>query len=305
MKIKVVSKWKRSIYKRLLKYGVISPKVILLLDGGICSQMHQYLLGQLYQQRGYKVAYDLSFYDEWGLDKDNKFVRNFDLLKAFPYLKMNVASSTEINLYKQKYYNVGNNTTTRIADYSFLDKIPPIYLGGYYLLPAKVYLPAFRSLFKMTSGVLDDENMQVYREIDSKPCSVAVHVRRGDLKVEQYDYGTPPSMDYFKNAVGYFKGKFQAPYFYFFSDEPDWVAEELIPYLQISTRECRVVDINGSDRGYMDLYLIAHCKHQIASKGTLGKYGALLGDNPEKYVVLCNDKLEYRWKELLQNTVYL
>ena len=33
----------------------------------------------------------------------------------------------------------------------------------------------------------------------------------------------------------------------------------------------------------MDLFLIARCKHQITSKGTLGKYGALLGDNSEKW----------------------
>lgn len=305
MKMRIFKKWKRSIYKRLLKYGVISPKIILLLDGGVCSQMYQYMLGQLYKERGYKVAYDLSFYDEWGLDKDNLFVRNFDLLKAFPYLKMKAASPLEISVYKQKYYYVGNNTTARIADFSFLEKTPPIYLGGYYLLPAETYLSAFRSIFKMSPNVLDKENLQICSEIDSKSCSVAVHVRRGDLKVEQYDYGTPPTMEYFKNAIAYFKGKFEAPFFYFFSDEPDWIVDDLVPYLQMSSGEYGVVNANGSDKGYMDLYLMAHCKHQIASKGTLGKYGALLEDNPEKIVVLCNDKLEYRWKELIQNTVFL
>lgn len=303
--MRIFKKWKRSIYKRLLKYGVISPKIILLLDGGVCSQMYQYMLGQLYKERGYKVAYDLSFYDEWGLDKDNLFVRNFDLLKAFPYLKMKAASPLEISVYKQKYYYVGNNTTARIADFSFLEKTPPIYLGGYYLLPAETYLSAFRSIFKMSPNVLDKENLQICSEIDSKSCSVAVHVRRGDLKVEQYDYGTPPTMEYFKNAIAYFKGKFEAPFFYFFSDEPDWIVDDLVPYLQMSSGEYGVVNANGSDKGYMDLYLMAHCKHQIASKGTLGKYGALLEDNPEKIVVLCNDKLEYRWKELIQNTVFL
>lgn len=303
--MKILKKWKRSIYKRLLKYGVISPKIVLLLDGGVCSQMYQYMLGQLYKERGYKVAYDLSFYDEWGLDKDYKFVRNFDLLKAFPYLKMQAASPFEISVYKQKYYHVGNNTTARIVDFSFLEKTPPIYLGGYYLLPAEIYLSAFRSIFKMSPNVLDKNNLQICNDIDSKICSVAVHVRRGDLKVEQYDYGMPPTMEYFKKAIAYFKGKFETPFFYFFSDEPDWIADELVPYLQMPSGEYKVVNMNGSDKGYMDLYLIAHCKHQIASKGTLGKYGALLDDNAEKIVVLCNDELEYRWKELLKNTVFL
>ena len=55
----------------------------------------------------------------------------------------------------------------------------------------------------------------------------------------------------------------------------------------------------------MDLFLIAHCKHQITSKGTLGKYGALLADNSAKVVVLCDDEIEYCWKELLMNPIFL
>lgn len=303
--MKILRRWKTSLYKRLLKYGVLSPKVILLLDGGVCSQMHQYLLGHLYGERGYKVAYDLSFYDEWGMDKDDKFARNFDLLKAFPYLKMEVASQVEIKVYKQKFYYTGNNTTARIDDFTFLEKVPPIYLGGYYHLPADIWLPAFHSLFRMTSGVLDVDNMQICHEIDLKPCPVGVHVRRGDLKVEQYAYGMPPTLGYYQMAVDYLKEKLETPFFYFFSDEPEWVVEELVPSLKLSEDKCKVININGSDRGYMDLFLIAHCKHQITSKGTLGKYGALLADNSQKIVVLCDDPVESSWKELLHNPVYL
>ena len=117
-----------------------------------------------------------------------------------------------------------------------------------------------------------------------------MHVRRGDLKVEVYAYGKPASSDYFKNAITYFKDR--KAYFYFFSDEPDWVSQTLLPLLPLSDNY-KVVSINGSDKGYMDLYLIAYCKHQITSKGSLGKYGALLMDNPRKTVILCDDETEY------------
>lgn len=303
--MKVLKRWKRSLYKRFLKYGIISSKMVILLDGGICSQMHQYLLGRLYKERGYRVVYDLSFYDEWGMDKDYKFVRNFDLLKAFPYLKMEVASSLTVSIYKQKYYYEGNNTTDRTDDFSFLEKVPPLYLGGYYYLPADVWLPAFHSIFRLCPDILDDANAQMCDEIRSNPCSVAVHVRRGDLKVEMYDYGKPASFRYFKESISYFQEKIHSPFFYFFSDEPDWVVRELAPRLKLTEKECKIVDLNGSDKGYMDLYLIAYCKHQITSKGTLGKYGALLGDNPKKIVILCDDEIEYSWKELLHNPVFL
>lgn len=303
--MKTLRRLKRSIYKKMLNVGLISPKVVVLLDGGICSQMHQYLLGQLYKERGYEVVYDLSFYDEWGMDKDHMFVRNFDLLKAFPYLKMKVSTRMTNAVYKQKFYNVGNNTNERVEDFSFLEKKPPLYLGGYYYLPATIWLPVFRSTFRVCPEVLDENNMQVFNEISACSCSVAVHVRRGDLKVELYDYGKPASSSYFDKSILYFKQKMNSPFFYFFSDEPEWVTSELIPQLKLKSNECKVVDINGSDKGYMDLYLIAQCQHQITSKGTLGKYGALLNDNSDKIVVLCDDEIEYMWKELLCNPVFL
>ena len=250
----ILHKIKCKIYRFLLKNGMLAPKVVLLMDGGVCSQMHQYLLGHLLGQKGYRVEYDLTFFKEWGSDMDYHFVRNFDLQKAFPYLSVKKASKVAVDVYKRKYYNLGNNTLSRENDFSFLQKKPPVYLGGYYHVPA---------------------------------------------------YGKPASLEYFKSAVAYMQDRDMSSFFYFFSDEPDWVRDELIPQLYLTEGNCKVVDINGSDKGYMDLFLIACCRHQITSKGTLGKYGALLEDNPEKTVVLCDDEVEYPWKELFLNPVFL
>lgn len=303
--MKISDKIQYKVYRFLLKNNLIKPKVILLLDGGVCSQMHQYLLGQVFAQKGYEVRYDLNFYKTWGSDLERRFVRNFDLLKGFPYLSLKEASRNAVKVYTKKYFNVGNNTGKRVNDFSFLQKEPPVYLGGYYHLPASIWLPAFKSTFRVMPNVLDEPNRELYAEIEHQSCSVAVHVRRGDLKVELTAYGKPASLNYFQLGVSYMLNKNPSSFFYFFSDEPDWVRDELIPKLPLAEKNFKVVDQNGSDKGYMDLFLIAHCKHQITSKGTLGKYGALLEDNPEKIVVLCDDEIEYPWKELLQNPVFL
>lgn len=292
------------IYKVLTYRKIVSPRVIAQMDGGICSQMHQYLLGQLYADKNYHVSYDLTFFDEWGSDLNWKFVRHFDLLKAFPYLKLNRASKTAIKLYKRKFGYVGNNTNVRVNDFSFLQRTPPIYLGGYYHLPSTLWLNMYRQLFKFNIEVLDVTNTALYHDIIARNNTVAVHVRRGDLAVEVYDYGKPASLTYFQNAVSYFQDKLSNPYFYFFSDEPDWVQQELLPALKLFD-SYRVMTENGSDKGYMDLFLIAACQHQITSKGTLGKYGALLRDNVDKHVTLCDDAIEYDWKQLLNNPVFL
>lgn len=290
----------------MLRYGILTPKVVVLVDGGICSQMHQYLIGKLFVEKGYKVVFDLSFYKEWGSDLNYQFVRNFDLLKAFPELHMRMASDLEISVYKKKYFNLGNNTTSKINDFSFLQKTPPIYLGGYYHLPSDIWLPVFKSTFNILTSVLDDSNQLKYAEIGQRPVSVAVHVRRGDLKVEIPAYGKPASTEYFRSAISYMYANVASPYFYFFSDEPEWVREELVPYLNlVLKKDCEVVDINGSDKGYMDLFLIANCTHQITSKGTMGKYGALLNDNQCKIVILCDDEIEYVWKDFFDNPIFL
>lgn len=57
----IIRRWQRSCYKRMLKARLVTPKVVVLMDGGICSQMLQYLLGEFFRKRGCKVVYDLSF----------------------------------------------------------------------------------------------------------------------------------------------------------------------------------------------------------------------------------------------------
>ena len=68
--MKIIERWKKSLYRKAVKHRLIAPQVIVLMDGGVCSQMHQYLLGRIFENGGHKVLYDLSFYEEWGTDMD-------------------------------------------------------------------------------------------------------------------------------------------------------------------------------------------------------------------------------------------
>ena len=199
----IIRRWQRSCFKRMLKARLVTPKVVVLMDGGICSQMLQYLLGEFFRKRGCKVVYDLSFYKEWGSDMDYKFARNFDLLKVFPYLGLTIATEFEISYYKRHFYYVGNNTSEWIDDFSFLEKNPPIYLGGYYHLPINIWVPAFMSTYRISSEIFDEGSKMLMSEIKQNINPVAVHVRRGDLSVEVRAYGKPASLSYFKRAVDY------------------------------------------------------------------------------------------------------
>ena len=79
--------------------------VIIRSDGGICSQIEFCCLGLYLQDLGYKVKYDLSWFDENGLDCNGKFVRNYDMPLAFPNMKFEIATKQEIeHTKKQKIF---------------------------------------------------------------------------------------------------------------------------------------------------------------------------------------------------------
>lgn len=272
-------------YKLCIKIGIASPTIVVRMDGGICSQMHQYLIGQIFKERGTNVEYELDFFKYNGKDINGVHVRNFDLLKAFPYLNFKSASSFKSHFYSLVYNYVGNYPYELSTNW--VDLLPPRILSGYYADPSYLYYPLFQKVFHICSkDILDFENQHICTMIENHN-SIAVHVRRGDLAEYNIAYGYPVTINYFVEAIKYIKEKTIDPVFYFFSDDRNYVEQELLPIIPVKI-EYKIVQ-NGSEKGYIDLFLISMCKHQITSKGSLGKYGALLGMNKEKMVLVSKD----------------
>lgn len=96
-------------------------------------------------------------------------------------------------------------------------------------------------------------------------------------------YGKPCSVNYFLTAIKTMCTLENNLKFYFFSDEVSWVVENLLPVLPPHLNYT-ICDQNGSDKGYLDLYLISHCKHIIASKGSLGSYARILSKSDGYFI---------------------
>ena len=93
-----------AVYKLLCKLRAIRPVVIFYMDGGICSQMHQYLLGQYYAKQGYHVAFDLGWYQRNGMDNDRRFERIFEFTQMWPTLPFEIASPGKIAFYSRQFH---------------------------------------------------------------------------------------------------------------------------------------------------------------------------------------------------------
>ena len=109
------------------------PKLIVLMDGGICSQINQFAIGEFYKDKGYKVEYDLEFFEKDGKDMNGIFDRNYQLDKLI-YLKDNQVPKASLNtlkIYKKYFYNASNLEPDHILDNVHDDYCPPIYLNNY------------------------------------------------------------------------------------------------------------------------------------------------------------------------------
>ncbi len=112
--------------------------------------------------------------------------------------------------------------------------------------------------------------------------SVSLHVRRGDYLTnpDAHEMHGVCSIDYYQRAVAYIVDRVSDPTFFLFSDEPDWVRENLD--LRASVR---LVDHNGPDAGSEDLRLMSRCSHHIIANSTFSWWGAWLNPNSDKIVV--------------------
>lgn len=273
------------LYELLVFVRILKPLIIVHVDGGVCSQMHQYLLGYFFMKKGYRVEYDLSWYLENGMDLNKRDVRNFDLLNAFPALNFKEVNKYILKLYRHFYVYKGEYLNNKSLEWT--DLVPPKLFLGYYADPDVLYTDYFQEAFPIDMSVLDADNYIVYQEIIPEK-SAAIHVRRGDLAVETNAYGVPATLEYFKNGIEYLKNIKHVDYFYLFSDDKLYLKNELIPYVGLHEMEYRIIQ-NGADKGYFDMILMSRCNSVITSKGTLGKYGALLNLKEKKTVVVCKD----------------
>lgn len=268
--------------------------IVVRVDGGICSQINFIALGYAVGKAlggKVRVKYDLSWFRDNGKDFNGRFVRNWDFPATFPDLPVEEATEEEIAAVKRRRAL----DCSEISDLAYITA--PAYLEGY---PKGCFnRPGCRELFsKGFRPALDAASAAVADEIAAGP-ACAVHVRRGDLSVASLAYGVPCSPKYFSKAIKIVRALEPKVKFYFFSDEPDYVRNELLPALPPDVNG-RIVQGNGSDKGYLDLALISKCGYVVASIGSLGIYGAFLGGG-----TLVTPKYSLECLQAMDNVIYL
>ena len=75
--------------------------------------------------------------------------------------------------------------------------------------------------------------------------------------------------------------------FYFFSEEPEWIKEKVVPYINV---KYQIVENNPSYYEYKDLYLLSSCKYQVRSQGSFGLFAYMLNQHNDKKLIIYNEE---------------
>lgn len=255
--------------------------------------MFQYAAARrLAYANGTRLKLDIGWFkNSGGIDT----VRNYALNKL--NIKEDFASSREIKKYVRKD---PRKTVGRILAYLPFNK-GEFVLEKYYhfdpgvlKLPDNIYLEGYWQSEKYFSDIEDvirreftvkmepdPMNRQIAESIERSE-AVSVHVRRGDyvLNPSTSVFHGICTLDYYREAIENIASHAQRPHFYFFSDEPEWVKENLNPGYPAT-----FIDHNGPDKACEDMRLMSLCKHHVIANSSFSWWGAWLCRNPEKIVI--------------------
>lgn len=289
--------------------------ICVQLNGGLGNQMFQYAFGRAL---AYKNRTELI------LDTSQLKNKNFTAgitprsyeLNIFQ-LKAREATNNDIKRIKPLFYRIANILAFKTGfegiqtskyfiekKFSFNESIEKIgkecFLAGYW--QSFRYFQKIESLiqedFKFQPS-LDNKNMRLLKIIKNQN-SIGVHIRRSDfVNNKKHNVHGACSNEYYKMAIENITKKISSPYYYIFSDDIDWVRENLklqYPHKYVSG--------NLGNRSYNDMQLLSNCKHNIIANSSFSWWAAWLNPNPQKIIIapkqwFSNEKMNVQANDLI------
>jgi len=260
--------------------------IISQINGGLGNQMFQYATARTIAHLNKTlIKLDVSSFEKTKLrsfdllcfNADIKFATKQEIENLLPAHNFEKAFQYFSPLKRRSYY--------REKGFCFDEKVlglgKNVYLKGYFQ-SEKYFLPAsdvIKADFTFKNDIVKD--LQEFSISLKNMNSVSVHIRRGDFSKDlpTKDYHGVLNLDYYKSAIELIKSKISHPTFYFFSDDINWVKENL------SIPGSTFVSGNITQSHFEDLYLMSQCNHNIIANSSFSWWGAWLNNNPSKIVI--------------------
>ena len=273
--------------------------ILVRLWGGLGNQMYQYALARNLSllNNNAQIKLDISYFDNyyWPFELD----------------KLNIKASIAN---KQDIFDFDNGSLSRKAGH-LIEKIPWIRVKDFIRKPFSkvytepkvsfnsevlnirhdVYLKGYWSSYKYFDDIrevlledfsfkeeMNEENLRMCDLILSSESSVSLHVRRGDyvsLPNAKKFFRSPYDDGFYDKAISEIELRVNNPEFFLFSDDPEWVKDNI----KIK-HKCTLVNINKKNNNYWDMKLMSLCKHNIIANSSFSWWAAYLNRNKDKIV---------------------
>ena len=265
--------------------------IIIKVQGGLGNQMFQYALYKKFELMNKEVFLDITAYETHKKHNGFEIVRIFNISPKFAAQdQINLLASTNKTLFQKVLRNVyrkpSHYTELQLAFTDSLFNKESVYLDGYW--QTEKYFEDIKEIIRddfTYKGDLGAESEQILSQI-LKTNSVSLHIRRGDYikkaKARKI-YGNIATLKYYEKAVDLIRSKEDSPIFYIFSDDIDWVKENL------PIEESVFVNCNKKEESFKDMILMSKCKHNIIANSSFSWWGAWLNQYSKK-IIICPNK---------------
>ena len=269
------------------------------VNAGLANQMFHYAFGRGLINKGYDVFFDqinFRYRKEW-------IFENIRLQDAFPNIEIKEMPkgkfkwicihetnkvSKGLRLIMINFHNlIGDEKYIFETDYGYISDIEGkitknCILKGFWQ-SEKYFAHCKDDIRKQFSFLPFDEkkNIAIMNKME-KENSVAIHLRKGAdyLQSELMGKGLC-GVEYYIKAIEYIKQNVDNPVFYVFTDNPEWVKNNLPKFDYI------LVDWNevAGKKNFRDMQLMSCAKHNIIANSTYSWWGAWLNPNHNKIVI--------------------
>lgn len=268
--------------------------IISQVIGGLGNQMFQYAAGRaLSILRGVPLRLDVSGFTGYGLHHGFELERVFscpvtlaeplDVRAALGWqssrLARRIFARPALRFLRNRHFMV----EPHFHYWPGICNVPlPNYLMGYW--QSEHYFAdvaqTIRTDFTFRQP-MSSRNLELAGEIGAAN-AVSLHVRRGDYVSDPRTMATNGvcPLSYFETAIRYISARVDAPHFFVFSDDMDWVRANLN-----IDHPCRYVDHNRSTESFNDMRLMSLCRHHIIANSSFSWWGAWLNPRDDKMVI--------------------
>ncbi len=286
--------------------------IISKLLGGLGNQMFQYAAGYALSRKldlPYRIDITLlkKYNNHNGYQLDEIFDSKFEVANNLEIWKvLKLRSLSIINEPVEKVNPYVFNTKEKVFreyshnfNYNINQICDTCYLSGYWQT-TKYFENVKDEIRKIFTFKHELKELNKTHELEIlQTNSICLHVRRGDYisNLSALKFHGICSLEYYKKAIQYIYEKVENPFFFIFSDDVEFIKNNFS-----ELKNFKIIDNNQGRKSYIDLRLMALCKHHIIANSTFSWWGAWLAKKENQIVV--TPKTWFEGSQEVMNDIY-